>query len=70
MLAAWFRMKYPNIVTGAIAASAPLYHFYGDVNASAFNKVITDDFSKAAPHCPGFIKDGFDILNKFKYNDT
>ena len=46
MLAAWFRMKYPNIVTGAIAASAPITYFtnaYGFDN-NLYMKIITKDF--------------------------
>ena len=49
MLAAWFRMKYPNMVAGSIAASAPLYHFIGDVDYEAFYKVVTDDYAKVTP---------------------
>ena len=29
MLAAWFRMKYPQYMDGAIAGSAPILQIYG-----------------------------------------
>jgi hypothetical protein len=32
MLAAWMRMKYPATIDGAIAASAPIWNFEGEVN--------------------------------------
>ncbi|KAM9974791.1 hypothetical protein ACTFIW_008257 [Dictyostelium discoideum] len=45
MLTAWFRMKYPNIVDGALAASAPILSFLNTgVNPETFNKIATDDF--------------------------
>ena len=31
MLAVWMRMKFPHIVDGVIAASAPVWSFYGEV---------------------------------------
>ncbi|KAF6212329.1 hypothetical protein GE061_012851 [Apolygus lucorum] len=42
MLAAWIRMKYPGIITGSLAASAPIWQFTGMTPCEAFNK-NTDD---------------------------
>jgi len=50
MLAAWFRVHYPNAIAGAVAASAPIWSFprlsppYDD---NAFNKAVTLDASAA-----------------------
>ncbi|DAZ97593.1 TPA: hypothetical protein N0F65_002212 [Lagenidium giganteum] len=46
MLAAWMRMKYPFVVDGAIAASAPLLAFLGEtfgapVDSEAFLRIAT-----------------------------
>jgi lysosomal Pro-X carboxypeptidase len=44
MLAAWMRIKYPHIVMGAVASSAPILSFYGLVDPYAFYDRMTDDF--------------------------
>lgn len=57
MMAAWFRLKYPESVDGVISASAPIWSFSGmdppyDVNA--FNIGVTFDASAAggaSDHC-------------------
>jgi lysosomal Pro-X carboxypeptidase len=41
MLAAWFRMKYPHVIQGAHAASAPILFFPGSVSPYAFNELVT-----------------------------
>ncbi|RQM28889.1 hypothetical protein B5M09_003943 [Aphanomyces astaci] len=44
MLAAWFRMKYPFVVDGAISSSAPLLAFHGQdppVDPEAFSRITT-----------------------------
>ncbi|GBF97767.1 hypothetical protein Rsub_10192 [Raphidocelis subcapitata] len=51
MLAAWFRIKYPHIVDGAIAASAPIWNFYGEdppFDSGSFAEGVTYDATPAA----------------------
>ena len=39
-------MKYPNIVDGAVASSAPIYYFKNraGLDLSIFYKITTDDY--------------------------
>jgi len=46
MLAAWFRMKYPHVCDGAIAASAPVAQFTSPCDA--FGRIVTSDYTAAA----------------------
>jgi len=46
MLAAWFRIKFPHICDGALAASAPVAQF-APTPCDAFNRIITSDFTSA-----------------------
>jgi len=78
MLTAWFRLKYPNIVDGAIAASAPILQFYGTgVSQWSWNEVykneislkfqvVTNDFNEAG--CADDIRTAFtDIIQLGNY---
>ncbi|CAK4626377.1 hypothetical protein LEN26_011922 [Aphanomyces euteiches] len=51
MLATYFRLKYPHIVDGAIAGSAPVLAFDGQIPAAdmgSFPRIVTRDASPAA----------------------
>lgn len=51
MLAAWMRMKYPNLVDGALAGSAPILQFPGEYNCQDFNKIVTKDYEGYSSTC-------------------
>ena len=61
MLSSWLRMKYPNIVAGAIASSAPVLQFTADCNS--FSVVTTSAFDKADPKCTEIIRQSWDAIN-------
>ncbi|XP_045413206.1 lysosomal Pro-X carboxypeptidase [Lemur catta] len=64
MLSAWFRMKYPHIVVGALAASAPIWQFEDLVPCGVFMKIVTTDFRKSGPYCSDSIRRSWDAINR------
>ena len=40
-MSAWFRFKYPNIVDGALASSAPIYMVADLIPPNAFFELVT-----------------------------
>jgi len=61
MLSSYFRIKYPHVVDGAIAASAPVLQFEGLVSPKTFNEIITRDFADVLPNkqCSTWIQKAF-----------
>ncbi|RZF36988.1 hypothetical protein LSTR_LSTR004676 [Laodelphax striatellus] len=52
MLSAWFRMKYPGLVTGALASSAPIWQFPGLNDCHTFARIVTSAFEIEEKNCP------------------
>ncbi|XP_060744009.1 lysosomal Pro-X carboxypeptidase [Tachysurus vachellii] len=63
MLAAWLRMKYPNVVIGALAASAPIWQFPGMVPCGDFYKIVTQDFANSGINCSKNIRRSWTAIN-------
>ncbi|MFS8005837.1 putative lysosomal Pro-Xaa carboxypeptidase [Helianthus anomalus] len=45
MLASWFRLKYPHMAYGALAASAPILYFKGLTPENGYDHVVSNDFN-------------------------
>ncbi|XP_071947169.1 dipeptidyl peptidase 2-like [Antedon mediterranea] len=63
MLAAYMRFKYPNVIDGALAASAPIYLIAGKGDRTEFFADVTKDFEKADPMCPKTVMTAFSKLD-------
>ncbi|XP_031570369.1 lysosomal Pro-X carboxypeptidase-like [Actinia tenebrosa] len=71
MLAAWLRMKYPNVVIGSLAASAPILQFQGLTPCEDFYRIVTDDFNRdGGKPCTDSIRKSWDIIKKLKPTES
>ncbi|KAG6678984.1 hypothetical protein I3843_14G106500 [Carya illinoinensis] len=51
MLAAWFRLKYPHIVLGSLASSAPILYFDDISPRFGYYSIVTKDFKETSESC-------------------
>ncbi|KOB64777.1 putative Lysosomal Pro-X carboxypeptidase, partial [Operophtera brumata] len=65
MLAAYLRMKYPHVVAGAIAASAPIHMYPGMMPCQVFNRILTSSFHHASHKCDQNIKKSWSEIRNF-----
>ncbi|KAM8822258.1 lysosomal Pro-X carboxypeptidase isoform 1-T1 [Synchiropus picturatus] len=70
MLAAWFRMKYPHVVIGALASSAPIWQFPGLVACGEFSRVVTRDFSRSGVNCDLNIRRSWKAIDNMTSSDA
>lgn len=59
MLAAWFRMRYPHRVAGALASSAPILQVPGLMDPKAYNRILLEDFAGANAAAPAVVAAAF-----------
>ncbi|KAL5012801.1 hypothetical protein ScPMuIL_011352 [Solemya velum] len=69
MLAAWFRIKYPNVVDGAFAASAPIWQFGNLTKCDAYAETVTADFQRESSDCVENIRNSWKTIESIGSTD-
>ncbi|CAH1401397.1 unnamed protein product [Nezara viridula] len=69
MLAAWMRMKYPSVIQGALASSAPIWQFTGMVPCDAFNRVTSSAYKTESVECFDSIKKSWGYFDQLGSSD-
>ncbi|XP_072547921.1 lysosomal Pro-X carboxypeptidase [Salminus brasiliensis] len=69
MLSAWLRMKYPSVVVGALAASAPIWQFTDMVPCGDFYKIVTQDFAISGINCSKNIRRSWMAISNVSSTD-
>nr|XP_054769838.1 dipeptidyl peptidase 2-like [Lytechinus pictus] len=70
MLSAYMRMKYPHLVLGALAASAPVYSTANQSSQTYFFETVTKDFHDVDARCPDIVRAAFTKLNQLASQGT
>lgn len=71
MLAAWLRMKFPNVVNAAIASSAPILYFKDVTPLNEFYKIATLNFKKSnVTNCDKIIREAYSRLEQYALQST
>lgn len=66
-LSAWFRVKYPHLVDGAVATSAPIF---AQLNFKEYLQVVVSSLATTGPGCNKNIKMATDTITKMISTDT
>ncbi|KAJ7990082.1 hypothetical protein DPEC_G00296600 [Dallia pectoralis] len=69
MLSAWMRMKYPNVVVGALSASAPIWQFPDMVPCGDFYKIVTQDFTRSGLNCAANIRQSWKSIDNISVTE-
>ncbi|KAG9443562.1 hypothetical protein H6P81_014902 [Aristolochia fimbriata] len=64
LLAAWLRLKYPHIVYGALASSAPILYFDDTTPIDGYYLIATNDYRQISENCFGVIKQSWSEIDR------